>query len=133
MFILVGNLFGAYIGGYLTDVYAARQARRNQGIFEPESRLVLLLIPATLTAAGILMFGFGAERYLHWAVLFVGYGLINVSLTGVANIGMTYVMDSYYPVAAEALLLINGLKNIAAFGFLKGLVPWLSVSGYQKV
>jgi len=57
------------------------------------------------------MFGLGAQNLSHWAVLFVGFGLINVGLTGVANIAMTYVMDSYFPAATEGLLVINGLKR----------------------
>lgn len=79
------------------------------------------------------MFGFGAQHQLHWVVMFVGYGCISVGLTGVASIGMTYVLDSYYPVAAEALLLVNGLKNVVAFGFLHGVIPWCTKSGYQEV
>ena len=79
------------------------------------------------------MFGFGAQEKLHWAVGFVGYGFIATGLSGTANIGMIYVMDSYYPVAAEALLLINGLKNVIAFGFLHGVVPWVTEDGYEKV
>jgi hypothetical protein len=41
------------------------------------------------------------------------------------------VIDSYYPVAFEALLLVNGLKNIFAFGFSYGVVPWITRSGFQ--
>jgi len=43
---------------------------------------------------------------------------------------MTYVSDCYYPVAPDALLLVNGLKNIVAFGFLYGVVPWVMDVGY---
>lgn len=41
------------------------------------------------------------------------------------------VIDAYYPVAFEALLLVNGLKNIFAFGFSYGVVPWVMRSGYS--
>ena len=41
------------------------------------------------------------------------------------------VIDSYHPVAFEALLLVCGLKNIFAFGFSYGVVPWITRSGYQ--
>lgn len=41
------------------------------------------------------------------------------------------VIDSYYPVAFEALLLVNGLKNMFAFGFSYGVIPWLTRSGFQ--
>ncbi|KAH8702210.1 major facilitator superfamily domain-containing protein [Talaromyces proteolyticus] len=130
---IIGNLVGAVCGGYLTDIYSARYARKNDGYFLPESRLVLCIIPTVLTGSGLLMFGFGCDQTSHWAVIYVGYGLINTGLTGIASIGMTYVMDSYYPIAAEALLLVNGLKNIVAFGFLYGIVPWWSASGFAKM
>jgi hypothetical protein len=79
------------------------------------------------------MFGFGVQKHMSWAVIFVATGFVNVGLTGVANIGMTYVMDAYYPVAADALLMVNGLKNVVAFGFTYGIVPWVTADGYEKV
>jgi MFS family permease len=103
----VGNLVGAFTGGHLTDVYARQSARRDSERFSPESRLVLLIIPALIVPAGLLMFGFGSERKLHWVVLFVGYGCINV-VNGAASIAMTYVMDSYFEVVVECLLMVNG-------------------------
>ena len=78
------------------------------------------------------MFGFGAQRHLDWAVLYVGDAFINV-VTGVASIAMTYVMDSYYEVAAEGLLMVNGMSKIVAFGFSYGFVPWTGSAGYASV
>ena len=51
----IGNLLGSYCGGGLTDKIAERQARKNNGIFEPETRLVALVIPFILVPAGLLM------------------------------------------------------------------------------
>jgi hypothetical protein len=79
------------------------------------------------------MFGFGVEKQMSWPVLFVAYGFINTGITGVASIGMTYVMDAYFPVAADALLVVNGFKNVIAFGFTYGVVPWVTKSGYASV
>lgn len=60
------------------------------------------------------------------------------------------VEDCYFPVAPDALLLVNGLKNIVAFGmyiadlssfvaladdppgFLYGVVPWVTKVGYVE-
>ncbi|CAK7204889.1 hypothetical protein SEUCBS139899_007651 [Sporothrix eucalyptigena] len=127
---IVGNLFGAFVSGYLLDRFCEWMARRNNGIFVPESRLPLLVIPGVLVPVGTLMFGFAAQKQMNWAVGYVGYGLVAVGLAATANIAMVYVMDSYYPVAAEALLLINGFKNVVAFGFTYGVVPWVESSGY---
>lgn len=53
-----------------------------------------------------------------------------MGLTFVPVVTMTYVSDSYLPINADALLLVNGLKNVVAFGFLYGVVPWVSEAGY---
>jgi hypothetical protein len=44
---------------------------------------------------------------------------------------MAYVSDCALPVNSDALLLVNGLKNIVAFGFLYGVVPWVDKVGYR--
>jgi hypothetical protein len=123
---------GAYVGGPLTDKWARRWARQHGGIFSAESRLVLLSVPGILVPIGLLMFGLGAERSLHWIVMFIGYALMN-TCNCAASIGMTYIMDSYFGVAAEGLLLVNGLKNTIAWGFTYSFVPWTTSAGYARV
>jgi hypothetical protein len=41
------------------------------------------------------------------------------------------VLDAYLPVAHEALVLVQGLKQVFAFGFSYGIVPWIDLSGFQ--
>jgi hypothetical protein len=53
----IGNFIGSYCGGGLTDRIAEWQARRNNGIYEPEARLTALIIPFILVPAGLLMYG----------------------------------------------------------------------------
>ena len=79
------------------------------------------------------MFGFCATKQLHWAVGYVGFGFIGVGLTNGASLSLTYVIDSYYPVADEAMLAVNATKNVVAFGVLYGVAPWVAQSGYQHV
>lgn len=131
-FYAVGTFVGAFVGGKCTDMYARRRARQNGGKFLPEWRLVLLLVPFVLGPAGLLMFGIGAQKKLHWAVLFVGFGCISI-VPAASTIAMTYVMDSYFEVAAEGLLVVNGVKNVVAFGFSYGFTSWTDEVGYSKV
>jgi hypothetical protein len=42
------------------------------------------------------------------------------------------VVDSYYAVAPEAVLLIVGLKNVFGFGFSYGVIPWITAMGYER-
>jgi hypothetical protein len=52
----IGTLAGSYCGGGLTDLFAERWARKNNGVFEPETRLVALIIPFFLVPVGLLMY-----------------------------------------------------------------------------
>ena len=59
--------------------------------------------------------------------------MVSVGLTAIASIAMTYVVESYYVVSQECLELVNGLKNVVAFGFVYATVPWTANQGYAKV
>lgn len=106
------------------------RTKKYLGIYEPESRLNLVAIPLVLTTAGCVLFGYGMQNSLSWLSLFFGYGMISVSLTALPTITSAYVSDCALPVNSDVLLLVNGLKNIVAFGFLYGVVPWVEDAGY---
>ncbi|UJO25364.1 hypothetical protein CLAFUW4_14672 [Fulvia fulva] len=130
---LLGNLVGAFIGGWVVDRYSDwRSWKKGGGVFQPETRLHLLFVPALVVPAGCLAFGYGVRETLHWTSLFFGNGMVSVGLTAVPTMTMTYVSDSYLPVNADALTLVVGLKNVVAFGFLYGVVPWVDDVGYVK-
>ncbi|SPQ18396.1 78977645-7e35-44a7-bb3f-ea4bbb5d8841 [Thermothielavioides terrestris] len=97
---LLGNLTGCIAGGWLVDKFWC------------------------------ILFGYGVERTLHWTSLFFGYGMISVALTAIPTTTMAYVSDCVLPVNSDALMLVNGSKNIVAFGFLYGVVPWVDRVGY---
>ena len=130
-------------------MWCAWRTEKNKGIYEPESRLYMVLTPLVITSAGCIVFGYGVQNTLSWVSLFFGYGMIAVALTAVClptsqkckrhahrsvrqlpTITMAYVSDCALPVNSDALLLVNGLKNIVAFGFLYAVVPWVEEVGY---
>ena len=65
------------------DRYSDWRARKNGGVFEPETRLFLLIIPAVVVPAGCILFGYGVQDVMHWTTLFFGYGMVSVGLTAV--------------------------------------------------
>lgn len=101
---LIGNVFGAYVGGYCNDLISQRSARRNGGVFEPEMRLPVLLFPGLLVPAGLVMFGVGIHNKDHWIVPIFGFGLIATGLTAIPSVVEPYLLDSYYPVAMETII-----------------------------
>ena len=58
--------------------------------------------------------------------------MISVALTAIPTITMAYLSDCALPVNSDVLLLVNGLKNIVAFGFLYGVIPWVDNVGYTS-
>ena len=52
---LIGAAVGSYCGGALTDFIVEKLSRKNNGVFEPEYRLVALVIPFFLVPVGLLM------------------------------------------------------------------------------
>jgi hypothetical protein len=54
--MLIGAFLGAIWGGYGTDLISKYRASRNNGVFEPESRLLLMLVPTLLVPSGLLMY-----------------------------------------------------------------------------
>jgi hypothetical protein len=42
------------------------------------------------------------------------------------------VVDCYYPVTAEVLLLSSGLRNVFGFGFAFGVTSWISHAGFKR-
>lgn len=97
---MVGIGLGSYVGGAFTDFLAAKMAKRNQGIFEPEFRLLPLIFPFFLVPSGLLMyllairthdrFGFGVQHLESWAVPWIGYGCLGCGLSIIPAIVMTY-------------------------------------------
>ncbi len=115
----IGNVAGSFAGGWLVDVFCDWRARRNKGVFEPENRLYLCVLPLVLTGSGCLLFGYGVERTLHWTSLFFGYGMVSFALTAVPTITMAYVSDCVLPVNSDALMLVNGesRRDVTRLGF----------------
>ena len=65
----IGNIVGAILGGWLVDRYSDWRSKKNGGVFQPETRLHLLFIPALIVPAGCLAFGYGVADALNWTSL----------------------------------------------------------------
>lgn len=68
---LLGNLLGSWLGGWVGDRYSDWRSRRNGGVFQPETRLNLLVLPAIIVPAGCIVYGYGAAESLNWTALYV--------------------------------------------------------------
>ncbi|KAF4444153.1 hypothetical protein F53441_11211 [Fusarium austroafricanum] len=81
--IYVGPIIGAALGclwsGVIADRITLSLARRNNGVREPEQRLWPLALSAFLSCVGLIVWGVGADKDIHWAGLAVGLMVLTFS------------------------------------------------------
>lgn len=130
---ILGIAVGALAGGFVSDRIAQRATRRNNGIREPEHRLPALLPAAIAAPIGCIIFGATFANNTHWIGPCCGLFAINFGLACGPNVALTYVVDGYLPWAGEAMVTVNALKNLVAFGMSYGAVPWLLKSGWLQM
>ncbi|OAL03292.1 MFS general substrate transporter [Phaeosphaeriaceae sp. SRC1lsM3a] len=129
----VGGVLGTAVAGKISDLVVRWLARKNDGVYEPEFRL-LMALPITLaTVIGLMGFGWSAEEKDNWIVPTVFFGVISFGCSLASTTAVTFVVDSYRIYAGEALVTLNFSKNIL-HGFIFSLFfpHWLEHSGSKK-
>lgn len=130
----VGGILGTVIAGKVSDLIVRYMARHNDGIYEPEFRLVMAIPVAICTTIGLMGFGWSAEVHDAWIVPTVFFGIISFGCTLGSTTAITFALDSYRQYAGEALVTLNWSKNV-----FDGLVfslffnNWLDSDGSKKV
>jgi MFS transporter len=107
----IGALFGSGASGKVSDIVCRYMAKRNNGVFEPEFRLVMTPVIALCTAIGLMGFGWSAEIHDSWIVPTVFFGVISFGCSLGASTGITFCVDSYKEYAGEALVTLCLAKS----------------------
>lgn len=87
-------IIGEAIAGPLNDYLCVRLARRNGGVYEPEFRLVLMVVVVVLGVVGFYGFGATFHYQTHWFGPVATYGLANMSLAFASTCVFGYVLVS---------------------------------------
>ncbi|KAJ9165407.1 MFS general substrate transporter [Coniochaeta hoffmannii] len=130
---LVGYGAAAVFFGTLPDKFAAYKARKNRGIREAEYRLWCLVPVIFIAPASLILYGYSAERQLHWVGLVFGVGLFQFGSFFYMTYTLAYAMDSYESNVPEMLIAMNIGKQSISFGFGFKILDWIAQYGYVKV
>ncbi|KAF1949844.1 MFS general substrate transporter [Byssothecium circinans] len=131
--LLVVTLIGSPASGWMADGVAKFMARRNNGVFEPEFRLTLMLIAAPLATVGFLGFGMSVQSGAHiaWPIFFMSVHSLSVPFASQAS--LTYVIDCHPKDANQAFVTINFTKAVFTFLATTYANGWMASMGPRNV
>ncbi|EFZ00516.2 MFS transporter [Metarhizium robertsii] len=133
----LGALLGFIISGLLADTTAKALTKRNNGIYEPEFRLILVI--PMLIAAGIGLYGFGitsndllSGKYPYTVPLvFFAFEVGGMVIGSVAS--SLYIVDAYRDLTIEGFTLMIIFKNIFSFVLTFYAYDWVIGGGFRTV
>lgn len=108
----VGGVLGTAVAGKISDIVVRYMARKNDGVYEPEFRLIMAIPIALSTTIGLMGFGWSAEEKDNWIVPTIFFGVISFGCSLASTTAVTFVVDSYRVYAGEALVTLNVSKSI---------------------
>jgi MFS family permease len=114
----IGFFLGAQICAPLQDrVYARLKRHYRVAVGRPEFRVPVMIPGAVLVPAGMLIYGWSAQRRTHWLGPDIGAATFSIgAITGFQCI-QGYLVDNYTLYAASAVGAATVLRSLAGFGF----------------
>lgn len=106
--VLVGGLIGLFTCGPLSDWTAAYLTKKNNGVREPEMRLVAMVPYIIIMIIGSVVTAVGYDRHWPWQVIvIIGYSFLGIQVSALPSISSTYAVDSYKPVTGSLFVAIT--------------------------
>ncbi|GAA6029615.1 hypothetical protein JCM8097_000964 [Rhodosporidiobolus ruineniae] len=115
--LMLGFIIASQGGARVLDILYRRLKAKENGVGRPEFRLPLMLPASVLLPAGLLIYGWGAERGVHWIVPDIGLVLIGTAMITIFQGITTYLLDAFTLYAASALAATTCLRSICGFAF----------------
>ncbi|KAF4537043.1 MFS transporter [Lasiodiplodia theobromae] len=133
----IGGLLGALAAGAASDpliTWAARRNNRSTGgaVYEPEYRL-LLVAPGLLMGAGLMLFGYLAERQVSFYATATAHGIDVFGILFVAIAAGAYGIDAYRDMSSEIFIIGMVFKNFVFYGFSYFVNDWTARAGPAQV
>ncbi|WRT67093.1 uncharacterized protein IL334_004059 [Kwoniella shivajii] len=114
--ICLGEIIGSQIGGRLMD-YLGRKAKQmaRSDRFEPEYHLPIIFPGAVAAAIGFLLYGWAADRHLHWIIVDLGALILSLGTQMTGQGLQAYNMDTYPDSRASTSAAVQVFRSMGAF------------------
>ncbi|PVH77484.1 MFS general substrate transporter [Cadophora sp. DSE1049] len=125
-------LITSCLAGPLSDFLAKKLSRKNNGIYEPEFRLWVVILYLFFGTMGFVGFGLSVAAGDHWFGFTMFMGMINgASIFGNVTF-IAYVVDSHPFVASESLITLNIVKSVIVYAFTWFINDWIAARGVKE-
>lgn len=130
---IVDSILFLPILGYGTDLVIKLMSKRNNGVYQPEYRLIMLFIPAIVGVICTVVYGQAGSRPTKWSwgSVAVAYNAVFFSFLGANIVGITYAIDCFPLVAGPLLVLICAGRGFISFGLSYATLPATKTLGYS--
>ncbi|EOO04194.1 putative mfs transporter protein [Phaeoacremonium minimum UCRPA7] len=129
--VLIGGLIGLFTCGPLSDWVAAHLTARNNGVREPEMRLLAMIPYVIIMIFGSIITAVGYDHHWPWqAIVVLGYASLGMQVSALPSIASTYAIDSYKPITGSMFVTITINKNVWGYGVSKFITPWAEKNGF---
>lgn len=120
--------------GYGSDFVIRYFTERNSGLYKPEYRLPVMLIPAIVGIICGITYGEAASHPENWGVasIVIGYNASYFAFLSANIVGITYAVDSFPLRAAPFLVVICAGRGFISFGLSYATLPAVNSIGYDR-
>jgi hypothetical protein len=121
------------LSGFCADWVVQFMARRNDGIFEPEFRLVLMLFAVPVSTLAFVGFGVAIEQHAKLAWVIFWGALQSVASPFATQAALTYVLDCHPQEINQAFVTINFTKSVVTLLATSQVAGWYERAGPRAV
>jgi hypothetical protein len=121
------------LSGFCADWVVQFMARRNDGVFEPEFRLLLMLIAVPVSTIAFVGFGVAIEQHAKLAWVIFWGALQSVASPFATQAALTYVLDCHPQEINQAFVTINFTKSVVLLLATSKVAGWYAQAGPRAV
>ncbi|EDR01960.1 uncharacterized protein LACBIDRAFT_310240 [Laccaria bicolor S238N-H82] len=130
---IVSAILGELIGRYMNDWIMNVCVRRNNGVYEAESRLWACYIAIPLYICGFVLLGASFQNHLGTVALVFGWGIAELSIMINTVAVYAYCSDVFPKHQGEVSALINLARILGGFSVAYFQIPWSLKHGAIQV
>ncbi|KAL1741300.1 major facilitator superfamily domain-containing protein [Schizophyllum fasciatum] len=126
---IVAVIIGELLGRYLNDWIMRATIKRNNGVFEAESRLWACYIATVLYVVGFVVLGAALQEHLRTGAVVMGWGIAELGIMVNTVAVYAYANDAFPKHQGEISALINQFRTFGGFAVPYFQVPWAEKHG----